>query len=342
MKVFYLFILLCVSQIINAQVQLLDKDSHQPIIYATVMSNGKVICYSDSAGYIKLPCNKDADITIQHIAYQTYEGRANSLQKDILLVPMGYSLNDIDIKAIKPDYIKLKGYFRSYELNDSVLKYYTDGIVEYYIPMHKGKVRHRLLSYRFFRNEELMKPSKLVTVIDISDPELPTIEDKLFSSGKYHLSNDGRILKGNAVAGVIETDSVRKINLLSVNWLAPQQERSFSLFGHSVRFLKDIHTQYSQMSDGPFSWSNFISQGDYSEFIKKDGKSPSILDETDSEFFVQEHKYVTKEELKGIELDKNNKIPHSHSYTSEYWTSPTIPQNSAYMGNMLVKVLKIY
>lgn len=342
MKVFYLFILLCIPQIINAQVRLLDKDTHQPVIYATVMSKGKVICYSDSTGYIKLPCNKDADITIQHIAYQTYEGCVTRLQKEILLAPIGYSLNDIDIKAIKPDYIKLKGYYRSYELNDSVLKYYTDGIVEYYIPVHKGKIRHRLLSYRFFRNEELMKPSKLVTVIDISDPELPTIEDKLFSSGKYHLSNDGRILKGNAVAGVIEKDSVRKINLLSVNWLAPQEERSFSLFGHSVRFLKDIHTQYSQMSDEPFSWSNFISQGDYSEFIKKDGKLPAILDETNSEFFVQEHKYVTKEDLNGTEFDKNNKIPHSHSYTSEYWKSSGIPQNSAFMNKMLTSVLQMY
>ena len=39
-------------------------------------------------------------------------------------------LQDVNITGTRPHYVRLKGYYRSYQTNDSIMKYYNDGIVE--------------------------------------------------------------------------------------------------------------------------------------------------------------------------------------------------------------------
>lgn len=39
-------------------------------------------------------------------------------------------LEDVNVTGNRPHFIRLKGYYRSYQTNDSVMKYFNDGIVE--------------------------------------------------------------------------------------------------------------------------------------------------------------------------------------------------------------------
>ena len=48
-------------------------------------------------------------------------------------------LEDVNVTGNRPHFIRLKGYYRSYQTNDSVMKYFNDGIVEYYINLKNGK-----------------------------------------------------------------------------------------------------------------------------------------------------------------------------------------------------------
>ena len=47
-------------------------------------------------------------------------------------------LEDVNVTVNRPHFISLKGYYRSYQTNDSVMKYFNDGIVEYYINLMNG------------------------------------------------------------------------------------------------------------------------------------------------------------------------------------------------------------
>ena len=69
-------------------------------------------------------------------------------------------LQDVTISSQRPKFVRLKGYYRSYQHNDSVLKYYVDGIVEYYINLKNEKVDIRMYSSRHLRNEELISKDK--------------------------------------------------------------------------------------------------------------------------------------------------------------------------------------
>ena len=62
----------------------------------------------------------------------------------LLLLPLKVlgqvKLQDVTISGKQPKFVRLKGYFRSYQHNDSLLKYYVDGIVEYYIYGHENEM----------------------------------------------------------------------------------------------------------------------------------------------------------------------------------------------------------
>lgn len=82
----------------------------------------------------------------------------------LLLLPLKVlgqvKLQDVTISGKQPKFVRLKGYYRSYQHNDSLLKYYVDGIVEYYINLKNEKVYLRIYGCRYLRNEELISKDK--------------------------------------------------------------------------------------------------------------------------------------------------------------------------------------
>ncbi|MEE1382261.1 MAG: hypothetical protein U0K32_00425, partial [Segatella copri] len=61
-------------------------------------------------------------------------------------------LEDVNVTGNRPHFIRLKGYYRSYQTNDSVMKYFNDGIVEYYINLKNGKTDLNAYSKRNLHN----------------------------------------------------------------------------------------------------------------------------------------------------------------------------------------------
>lgn len=82
----------------------------------------------------------------------------------LLLLPLKVlgqvKLQDVTISGKQPKFVRLKGYYRSYQHNDSLLKYYVDGIVEYYINLKNEKVYLRKYGCRYLRNKELISKDK--------------------------------------------------------------------------------------------------------------------------------------------------------------------------------------
>ena len=349
----FLLCLFSVCSTVNAQVRLLDEETKAPISFATVTNKGQLVCYSDTAGYIKLPADGEAYITIQDVAYQTYESKVKDLPKNVFLKPLDYSLNDIEVKASHPDYIRLKGYFRNYEVNseknDSTLRSYADGIVEYYVPLNGGGIKHRLIEYRSFQNgsskdRDSMSVMENIDLFGIKVPNMKSEEPfpNKTKFGKYQITNEGHLMVNGVLAGTVRTDSLHR-KLMSINMLAPRDKFSLSFFGLvSVAWIKDIRTVYAKLKNDSFSWSGFISQSEYQKWEAKQRKKHDIIVDSYSEFYVQEHDYVSKDEVKKIKMTSSDKVPDGQSYASPYWNETYIPRNSAYVEKMLSGMTKAH
>lgn len=69
-------------------------------------------------------------------------------------------LEDVNVTGNRPHFIRLKGYYRSYQTNDSVMKYFNDGIVEYYINLKNGKTDLNAYSKRNLHNSRPFPKTK--------------------------------------------------------------------------------------------------------------------------------------------------------------------------------------
>lgn len=139
----------------------------------------------------------------------------------LLLLPLKVlgqvKLQDVTINSKQPKFVRLKGYFRSYQHNDSLLKYYEDGIVEYYINLKNEKVYLRKYGCRYLRNEELIsKDKKRAFMLSDQATFRPWPEGISFIEEcrkKYTIqdsANVGYIKKDSQTIGRITTDSIRK------------------------------------------------------------------------------------------------------------------------------------
>ena len=352
----FFVLLLCmlgVSSAVKSQVRILDEETKKPVPFATVTEKARLVCYSDTAGYIKLPTDGNAEITIQDVAYQTYEGKVKDMPKEVFLKPLSYNLNDIEVKASHPDYIRLKGYFRNYEVNseknDSTLKYYADGIVEYFIPIKGGRVKHRLLEYRSFQSESVKNKDSTSWMknIGLDSPRIPNMQSRgIFPTrtvfGTCQIMSNGDIIVKDVLAGSVKIDSLRR-KLMSINLLAPRDRFGISFFGLiSAAIVKDIYTAYAKLNNNATatSWPGFISNSEYQKWEIKQRKKHDVSLETNSEFYVQEHDYVSKDDVKKIKMTSSDKVPEGQNYTLPYWNETYIPRNSDYVEKALNNMMK--
>lgn len=321
-----------------SQLKIVDGKTGEAVAFAHLMiEGGKLGTASDINGIVSIPeieekaKNSSAAITIQHLGYDNLEISLQEL-KQLQLI----QLNERDIilpeVTVSPangyDYIVLKGYFRSYQMDNRELKYYTDGIVEYYFPRKGKKFQIDLIEHRSFRNQELIdqmkKRSTMVTVVSAGIPYMNgnTIIDDL--DKKYifaDTANRQEILKNNSKVGYSKKNSSEGTVQVNIDRILPEKEEVHSLFGYTSR-IQHIEITENYLSDDVQNLriDDLESRKEYREIFyshKKD--SAEVIIEVIHEFYVIEKKYVTKKETKGIKLSSFSGLRESNSYTHEYW-----------------------
>lgn len=159
-----IFLLLLVKLNVSGQAILLDKTTGQCISYAQIINDkGAVVGTTDIDGNLPQNLNdEDEIVTIQHIAYNPKSVKSSLFKKNtpIYLTPIEYQLNAVTVTAENREYIHLRTYFRSYQLNDSCMKYFRDGYLDFFInPKHKD-VERLVIKVRNFQNDSLIDKDK--------------------------------------------------------------------------------------------------------------------------------------------------------------------------------------
>jgi hypothetical protein len=294
-------------EMLAQQVMLADSITKNPVCYATVYdANGTVIGRSDMGGYIKL--QKGFEYNISHIGYEPKSFVYND-DSIIFLSPSSYKLSEVNITARKKKYYHCKVFFRSIEHVDSCLKYYMDGIREFYIDTKSKKVHcGNIETYYFMSKRKDIAQKKRSMMIGDRYMALPFLDKNTLYEETM------RDKKRNIESGIVYADSisigsckVRSDNsemLLSIDALWPKNSLVTNLFGYTQVLSKYNKTELYRYNDfdAP-SVFNLKSSNSYRHLTLTHKKEDIISDiDVEDMVYVDEYEYTGTTESSSSEL----------------------------------------
>ncbi len=366
-KIFIVFFLIIQTTVLCfSQVQIVDSQNNSPVPFVHLISgDGKLLGTSNINGVLDSTVCKmfiadsNSVITFHHVSYNNLQIESKLLsQKDsIFLNVRDVLLPEVNVtrKGNEPQYVAIKGYYRSYQLDNNIPKYFTDGIVVYYISLKKNILKNRVLEHRSFRNEELINSEKKRKVsITIAAAGIPYIESKTIIDNLDHsystvkeLGENYAIFKEEDKVGMVEFDSLKKIFKVSIDLIAPEKEKVKKLFNYTSTMLKtEITEDYSSASFSSISKGDLLSRKEYRKMLFKHDKEKES-DEIDviHEFYVLEKEFLFKSDLKNVEISDHFGLLQSTKYSDEYWENVTkngVPELSVNIRKLLGKDLTPY
>ena len=309
MKYFILAQILFLTSLVGfaQQVMLADSITKNPVCYATVYdANGTVIGRSDMGGCINL--QKGFEYHISHISYEPKSFVYND-DSIIFLSPSFYTISEVSVTAKKKKYYHCKVFFRSIEHVDSCLKYYMDGIREFFIDTKSKKVHCGNVETNYFmsKRQDIAQKKRSMMIGD-RYMALPFLDKNTLYEETM------RDKKRNIESGIVYADSisigsckVRSDNsemLLSIDALWPKDSLVTNLFGYTQVLSKYNKTELYRCNDfdAP-SVFNLKSSNSYRHLTLTHKKEDIIRDiDVEDMFYVVEYEYTDTKELSSSEL----------------------------------------
>lgn len=213
---------------------------------------------------------------------------------------VNHTLQDINVTETRPSYVRMKGYYRSYQHNDSTLKYFVDGIVEYYINLKNGKVDLNKYARRNLRNNILVNQDrKRAFSYNDQGTFRPWPEGKTFIElcRKQYALKDSLgmqyIMLGDKPIGRITKSNICQIE---INLIPTYKNLTHNIFGFTQEDLKDDFVESYQLSpEDYYSFKDLLSQKTDKSYLfsyKKDTHKQLI--HVITELYITEKEYVAK------------------------------------------------
>jgi hypothetical protein len=323
-----------------AQLAFFDNETNLPIPSVNVYdSNGNLIGFSDKDGKmdfipeIRSLIVYPIDILVQHVSYDPQKIRitSNEIKQSILLYPRENKLKEVEIvNSPTADFLCLKGYYRSLETFNLKHKYFSDGIVEFYIPLKKGKVKYRILNYRIFQDSAVADEYNKKMWTFFTTPRMAEIfTGKLMDRLKnYELKevSDRRteLIKKGKVVGYISPSLDKQSVSYYVDQVLPDSVKLEKILNIEAKTRHDVYIEnYSncEISDlSPKDLKNVYQLVTGS--LKRKAEYGHIPYEVMNEFYVMDREFLSAKEYKVLEstLVKNfNKTYDKSRFSEHFW-----------------------
>ena len=309
MKYFILAQILFLTSLVGfaQQVMLADSITKNPVCYATVYdANGTVIGRSDMGGYISL--QKGFEYYISHINYRPKSFVYND-DSIFLLSPSFYTISEVSVTAKKRKYYHCKVFFRSIEHVDSCLKYYMDGIREFFIDTKSKKVHcgNVVTNYFMSKRQDIAQKKRSMMIGDryMALPFLDknTLYEETMRDKKRNIES-GVVYADTVSIGSCEAFPDKDEMLLSIDALWPKSTLVTNLFGYTQVLSKHNKTELYRYDDfnAPCVF-NLKSSNSYRHLTLTHKKEDIVRDiDVEDVFFVVEHEYTDIKELSSSEL----------------------------------------
>ena len=316
-----------------AQNKILDSSTSEPIAYVHIVSeNGTLLGLSNIKGYFnpleikeKFKLKATDSIELSHISYSNIRITLGSLldNKLVEMHPSVLFLEDTKIFPLSKNrkILVLKGYFRSYQLNDNRLKAFMDGIVEYYIyPSVTRGLRVKVIECRNYIN------LSVGYVGNRTGP--PYIEKKTILDDVKRQNllstinlNEHKVLLNIDSIGNLSFNSQSKTLSINIDYITPEKAYTKTLLGYTAKFLNYSVTEvYTVDEENWNKKSNLLKRYEYRKQLVSNNQSKDKFIEVESthEFYVLESYYLSKKEMKKIKTFSFFG-PRKTKYVNHYW-----------------------
>ena len=322
-----------------SQIPIVDAHTHEGIPFVEVYNSiGDIIGVTDIEGFIGtelLEIIKDNDtVSLNHLSYKESILVVNDINnlREIKLTPEANLLQEVTLTGKKrkiKTVVKLKGYYINYQTNDSEIKYFTDGVIEYYIPLNdKNKIWNSRIQERSFVNKELEKKEKKISITVVINTAGPPRPDKRFTKPfleeeyyTFAFENESTelIFLNEIKKGIVRKNPEKKTTSLQVQWVSKDQPKEYKGFGYNSIIENNLgFAVYNTLSLDSLNNKNLIYLKEIRELRfkhKKDKEFQHI--EGIHEFFVTEIEILSefKKSLHSKWFGFNGKS----DYVTEYW-----------------------
>ncbi len=341
MKIKFIVVLICLfaGLLCKAQIQFVGVQNKLPIPSLNIYNEkGTLIGFTDKTGVTQFLDNGvkrqklPLVITVQHISYETKTFSLVSLDGKQLyfLEPRPQVLKEVTVTAKPKEVVVLKGYFRSLETFDHQFKYFSDGIVEFYIPLKKGKPKYRLVDCRVFVDSIVAKDynAKMRSFFQI--PRITEIDNRKLADRLNDLVKENdrssriRLLKKGNEVGYLTTDADRSNVQLYLDKVLPDTVVNEKLFNLEAKTFHEVTVENYNATElnsiTPFNltalYQNIVAS------LKRKKEYGHIPCEILNEFYVMENGYITEEEYKSNQKGLTKSIyttPQKSNYKIRFW-----------------------
>lgn len=307
----------------------LGKDVTVPFV-EIYSDNGDLIDITNKNGVIseklegKIDSSNTQFITFNHPFFESKEVSIRDYFKSkvFFLKRTAIELDEVLItkkKNIK--YLKLKGYFRSVQMNENKPHYFNDGIVSYYVSLKTGKIKSKVLYNRSFEDKNLKQLSGLY---NFSVVGVPLFNDLLIQKNilnKYTLNKESdkfkSIIFDNKTKGYLNTNNDNIELQLSIN--SKEDSKKMKLLGmESELDLYNISAIYDSSDKIDFDLNNLIFFKEIRGYNLRKNKQQNFsrIDAT-HEFFLLEKEYL--ENIDDNNFDNNYSFIYPSRYDYSFW-----------------------
>lgn len=299
----------------SGEVYVVDETDGGIVPYARITNEkGVTIGFTDGHGAFPGKDIGEGKITVQHLAYLPKEVKGSQLGDGTLirLTPRNYVLGEVKITPKDSDYIHLRTYFRSYQLNDSCLKYFKDGFADFFIKLKGKKVKRVVSQARVLENEKLMfvdkKRANMLVDKYITTPylERSTLLERLKKEGCSYQADSALayLWRDEARVGVVKKDTANHVFTVTYDALENKGEKKGSLFGYTTRLVYNYQTEVYKDASEYKSYIDLICKRGYRKLFykhKKDAKEQMI--EVVDELYVLKGECVSADRMKELVSD---------------------------------------
>ena len=245
-----------------------------------------------------------------HISHIGYEPKSFVYDEDsiVFLSPSSYEISEVSVTAKQRKYYHCKVYFRSLEHVDSCLKYYMDGIREFFIDTKSKKVHlGNVVTNHFMSKRQDIAQKKRRMMMGDRYMALPFLDKSTLYEETV------RDKKRNVKAGIVYADSIpigscevfsdKDEMLLSVDALWPKNALVTNLFGYTQVLSEHNKTELYRYDDFNVpSVFNLKSSNSYRHLTLTHKKENIIRDiDVEDEFYVVEYEYTDAKESSSSE-----------------------------------------
>lgn len=336
-------ILISGSYLSQSQVVCLDQNDSKPVSEVLLMDEtGNMIGLSNEEGKVTSINSSPTLVTFSHIGYET-EVRKINARDTIWLKPRHCVLPEVLVTAPDPnaDFTKMSTLVRCYQYVENVPLYFTEALVDFFVPKKGKRLQYKLTSVRVYRNDAFiseagtedgavsMAHNGLINfLINTPFPLSKNYEVREVASGEefeIYLNDD----KKGDIQKTISGDYA-----ISVDMLTEKETRPRTLFGRTntitAKHVRQTVVDYTMGEDiSPWDFLTYRMVVGITTKYKAEKEVPLV---NVTEVFVLSKESLSKRQVKTLRTDNDfGMLNHSVNPDAIEWDAlppyiPSVPQ----------------